>query len=138
MSRAPPLPRVEIARSSRASIGECLEAARAADLFGGRRGLDRSVIARLAELRRELRQVRALRRALVGERQVPWFDYRVQFADVFAGGGFDLVVGNPPWLRAEELPPELRRRLAGRYRWWRAAGKGYANPPDLAIAFVER
>ena len=33
---------------------------------------------------------------------------------------------------------ELRRRLAGRYRWWRAGGRGYANRPDLAVAFLER
>ena len=108
--------------SARASVAECLEGARSADLFGGRRGLDRPGVARLAELRRELRQVRVLRRALARERQVPWFDYRVQFADVFAAGGFDLVLGNPPWLRAEEVSPELRRRLAARYRWWRPGG----------------
>ena len=124
--------------SAQSSIAECLEAARSPDLFGRRPGLDRSGLARLAELRRELRQVRALRRALTRERQVPWFDYRVQFADVFAAGGFDLVAGNPPWLRAEELRPELRHRLAGRYRWWRPGGKGYANRPDLAVAFLER
>lgn len=124
--------------SLRDAISECLEAARAADLFGGRRGLDRAGAARLAELRGELRQVRALRRALTREREVPWFDYRVQFADVFAAGGFDLVVGNPPWLRAEELSGDLRRRLAGRYRWWRAGAQGYANRPDLAVAFLER
>jgi hypothetical protein len=124
--------------SLRRSILECLDAARAADLFGGRRGMDRAGTARLVELRRELRQVGALRRALAREREVPWFDYRVQFADVFAEGGFDLVVGNPPWLRAEEVPTELRRRLAGRYRWWRAGGAGYANRPDLSVAFLER
>jgi N-6 DNA Methylase len=124
--------------SARASVTECLEAARSTDLFGGRRGLDRAGRARLAEHRRELRQVRALSRALARERRVPWFDYRVQFADVFAAGGFDLLVGNPPWLRAEEVPPELRRRLVGRYRWWRPGGKGYANRPDLAVAFLER
>jgi hypothetical protein len=124
--------------SLREAIVECLDAARAADLFGARRGLDRASALRIAELRRELRQVGGIRRALAREREVPWFDYRVQFADVFAGGGFDLVVGNPPWLRAEEVPPELRRRLAGRYRWWRAGGAGYANRPDLAVAFLER
>ena len=125
-------------RSLRHSVSECLNAARAVDLFGGQRGLDRSGAAKVNDLRRELRQVAALRRSLTREREVPWFDYRVQFADVFADGGFDLVAGNPPWLRAEEVPPELRRRLAGRYRWWRAGGAGYANRPDLAVAFVER
>ena len=122
----------------RHTIAECLRIARGADLFGARRGLDPAGSARLADLRRELRQVSALRRSLAREGEVPWFDYRVQFADVFAAGGFDLVVGNPPWLRAEQLPTELRRRLAGRYRWWRAGGAGYANRPDLAVAFLER
>jgi hypothetical protein len=31
-----------------------------------------------------------------------------------------------------------RERLAGRYRWWVSAGRGYANRPDLAVAFLER
>jgi hypothetical protein len=122
----------------RESIAEWLREARCVDLFGARRGLGVKETERLAELRRELRQVRSLQRALAREGEVPWFDYRVQFADVFAAGGFDLVVGNPPWLRAEELPPDLRRRLAGRYRWWRSGSRGYANRPDLAVAFLER
>jgi hypothetical protein len=124
--------------SLRSAVAECLDAARAADLFGARRGLGRGEAERLADLRRELRRVRGLRRALAREREVPWFDYRVQFADVFASGGFDLVVGNPPWLRAEELPADLRRRLTGRYRWWRGGGIGWGNRPDLAVAFLER
>ena len=122
----------------RESIAESLWLARSGDLFGVRHGLDPGSAARLSELRRELRQVRSLRRVLRREGEVPWFDYRIQFADVFFRGGFDLVVGNPPWLRAEELPSDLRRRLAGRYRWWRAGGSGYANRPDLAVAFLER
>jgi hypothetical protein len=122
----------------REAITDCLEVARGADLFGGRRGLDRAAAERLAEIRGELRRIRSLRRAIAREGEVPWFDYRVQFADVFAEGGFDLVVGNPPWLRAAELPADLRRRLAGRYRWWCSGGHGYANRPDLAVAFLER
>jgi hypothetical protein len=57
-----------------------------------------------------------------------------------AGGsaGFPRVLGNPPWLRAEEIPQAVRRRLEGRYRWWRAAGPPYAHRPDLAVAFLER
>ena len=124
--------------SLRSAVAECLAAARASDLFGAPRGMDRAGAARLAELRREIRQVRAMRRTLSREGEVPWFDYRVQFADVFAEGGFDLVAGNPPWLRAEQVPADLRRRLAGRYRWWRSSGMGYANRPDLAVAFLER
>jgi hypothetical protein len=124
--------------SLRDAIAECLRSARSTDLFGARRGLDADGVGRLASLRRELHQAKSLRRALAREGEVPWFDYRIQFADVFMAGGFDLVVGNPPWLRAEELPANLRRRLAGRYRWWRSGGGAYANRPDLAVAFLER
>jgi hypothetical protein len=122
----------------RDSITECLRIARGADLFGARRGLDREGAQRLACLRRELRQVRAARRALDRDGEAPWFDYRIQFADVFAAGGFDLVVGNPPWLRAEELPASLRGRLASRYRWWRSGSGAFGNRADLAVAFLER
>lgn len=47
-------------------------------------------------------------------------------------------MGNPPWLRAEQIPQALRRCLEGRYRWWKAAGLAYAHQPDLAVAFLER
>jgi hypothetical protein len=39
-----------------------------------------------------LRALRAARRTLVREREVPWFHYQSHFADVFAGGGFDIVM----------------------------------------------
>ena len=123
---------------ARARVAECLRAARSEDLFGGRRGADAEIRARLADDRAELRALRAARRRLVREREVPWFHYQSHFADVFAGGGFDIVAGNPPWLRAEEVPPEMRRRLEGRYRWWRGAGRGFGHRPDLAVAFLER
>ena len=123
---------------ARSRIAECLSAARSQDLFGGRRGADAEIRAHLADHRAELRALRAARRTLVREREVPWFHYQSHFADVFAGGGFDIVAGNPPWLRAEEVPPEMRRRLEGRYRWWRGAGRGFGHRPDLAVAFLER
>jgi hypothetical protein len=119
------------------AVTECLDEARAHDLFGQRRGLDHVLRARLQHRRAELRAVRSARRAVLRECEVPWFHYQSHFADVFASDGFDLVVGNPPWLRSEAMPRALRRRLAGRYRWWRRGG-GYGNRPDLAVAFLER
>jgi hypothetical protein len=126
----------EAATSSR--VRQCLQAARAVDLFGERRGADRDIRARLAEARGELRALRAVRRTLAREREVPWFHYQSHFADVFAAGGFDIVAGNPPWLRAEDIPADMRRQLEGRYRWWRGARAGFGHRPDLAIAFLER
>lgn len=122
---------------ARARIAECLAAARSLDLFGRRQGADVAIRRCLAESRMELRAVRAALRTLRREREVPWFHYQSHFADVFVGGGFDIVAGNPPWLRAEAIPAEARRALEGRYRWWRGAG-GFGHRPDLAIAFLER
>jgi hypothetical protein len=120
------------------ALKECLQHARSPDLFGGRRGVDLALGRRLADLRSSLRELRQARRRLSQEREVPWFHYQSHFADVFARGGFDLVVGNPPWLRSESIPSTIRRQLTGRYRWWRAKRQSYGNPPDLAVAFLER
>ena len=119
-------------------IATYLGAARTPDLFGRRRGVDAELRAALGAARADLRALRGARRTLVREREVPWFHYQSQFADVFAAGGFDLVIGNPPWLRAEEIPVETRRRLAARYRWWRGSRAAFGHQPDLAVAFLER
>jgi Eco57I restriction-modification methylase len=100
--------------------------------------LDAQLLARLREVRSRLRSLRQTRRRLARDGELPWFHYGSHFADVFARGGFDVVAGNPPWLRSEEIPPEVRGRLAGRYRWWRTSAGGYGHRPDLAIAFLER
>ena len=122
----------------RADIAERVRTARSVDLFGERRGMDRELRTQLVRIRAELRALRAARRTLAREHEVPWFQYRSHFADVFAAGGFGIIAGNPPWLRAEEIPAEMRRRLEGRYRWWRGTGPGFRHRPDLAVAFLER
>jgi hypothetical protein len=122
---------------ARAAVRDCLDAARSVDLFGRRRGLDRGLREQLAAQRSELRALRRARRAIARDRELPWFQYQSQFADVFAAGGFDLVVGNPPWLRAEDIPATTRRQLVGRYRWWRGAGAAFGHRPDLALVFLE-
>jgi hypothetical protein len=119
-------------------IAECIRQARTQDLFGHRRGLDDQLRAGLAALRGQVRQLRQTRRKLLRDGEVPWFHYQSHFADVFARGGFSIVIGNPPWLRSEAIPAHLRGRLSQRYRWWRTQGNGYGNAPDLAVAFVER
>ncbi len=122
-----------------AGIAERLGDARMPTLFGERRGLDAALRAELRRFRAERRVVRSARRRFRREGELPWFHYQSQFADVFARGGFDLVVGNPPWVRAEELSPDRRQQLAARYRWWRGgSGAGFAHRPDLALAFLER
>ena len=127
--------------SSDEAIAEILDVARSPTLFGGRHGLGGAARVRLRELRAVRRRSRDRLRALEHASELPWFHYPTHFADVFARGGFDLVAGNPPWVRAESLAPEQRRYLAERFRWFRGArsgAAGYAHQPDLSVAFVER
>lgn len=120
-------------------IQELLRAARAPDLFGQKTRLARDQRDSLATLRCDLGELRQARRELRREGRLPWFSAAAQFADVMAGGGFDLVAGNPPWVRAEALAPGQRERLSRRFRWWRTGGgRGYQHQPDLAVAFAER
>ncbi len=109
------------------------------DLFGDRHGLDsrdRAALGRLRASRRELRD--ALRR-LARDGETPFFAFETHFGDLRARGGFDVIVGNPPWVRGERLPRRVREALALRYATWRPAGAhAFAHLPDLAVAFVER
>jgi len=122
-----------------ARIAELLGAARARDLFGRRAGLDASGRTILRRLRGARRDLRAAGRRLGREGGVPFFAFEAHFGDLLRRGGFDVVVGNPPWVRGERVPARVRETLAFRYPSWRpAGGRGFAHLPDLAVAFVDR
>ncbi len=120
-------------------IGELLTAAKARDLFGRRPGLAADERLRLGSLRAAHRELRTARRRLAREGGAPFFAFESHFGDLMARGGFDVVIGNPPWVRGERLPPRVREGLVARYSCWRPVrSTGYAHLPDLAVAFVER
>jgi Eco57I restriction-modification methylase len=122
-----------------AAIGELLSLGRDRDLFGRHRGLAADQRVRLERLRSSLRDLRAARRKLRRDGAPPFFCFESYLGDVVSHGGFDLVIGNPPWVRAERLAPRVRETLATRYSCWRSNGvKGFAHLPDLAVAFTER
>ncbi len=107
------------------------------DLFGNRSGLSAKQRQRYRRLRRHRVELRRAQRAL-RDGTVPFFSFDVHFPDV-ARAGFGIVLGNPPWVRAERLPPATRRTLGSRFRWWRAAPTtGYCHLPDISVAFLER
>jgi hypothetical protein len=137
--------RIDVLAATRREI---IVSARGRDLFGARAVLPSATRTTLAELRAELRASRARRRALVAGAALP-FSFATHFADVASGGGFHLVIGNPPWVRVHRIPPAMRvalRRDYASYRGaaWRAgataarAGAGFAGQVDLAGLFVER
>lgn len=68
-----------------------------------------------------------------------FFSFDIHFAHVIAGGGFDVVIGNPPWVRNKRIDPRTKRMLADRYRFFRHSGDGAGfHQPDLSLAFFER
>lgn len=108
------------------------------DLFGGPAGLSSKQRDRLRALEKIHAELERTRRKL-REGQIPFFSFEVHAPDILAEGGFTVVVGNPPWVRAEQLPRRLRTALGERFQWWRASGRvGYAHLPDLSVAFLER
>lgn len=57
------------------------------------------------------------------------FDWRQRFADVFAAGGFDVVIGNPPYVRQEWIK-DIKPHLQQHY-------KAYDGTADLYVYFYE-
>lgn len=104
------------------------------DLFGNVRRIDTG---RCAELQSRIRENRrTLERVETGE--VDFFSFDVHFAHVMAKG-FDVVVGNPPWVRNSRIDPRAKRMYADRYRLFRASrGNAAFHQPDLSIVFFER
>ncbi|HSP34994.1 MAG TPA: N-6 DNA methylase [Thermoanaerobaculia bacterium] len=103
------------------------------DLFGDRPpDLDRC---------RELQgQIAAQRRTLDGVESglLDFFSFDIHFAPVMAAGGFDVVLGNPPWVRASKIDRETRVKLRDRFAFFRSPGSSAFHQPDLSLAFFER
>ena len=127
---------------------ELLVAARAKDLFGGRHRPNRDARQWLRTVRAQIRSVRQRERALRDGAALP-FSFAAHFTDVAVGRGFDLVVGNPPWVRLHEIPESMRDRLRRDFivysnsAWVTGAaaagaGRGFAAQVDMSALFVER
>ena len=126
---------------------EFVTSRRQRDLFGERR-TDGEGARILAALRAKSRELRAAKRALRDGCLIP-FSFGAQFGDVAGSGGFDLVIGNPPWVRLHNIPARSRERLRREFESYRCAawepgaagagaGRGFAAQIDLSALFVER
>ncbi|MCW7467675.1 Eco57I restriction-modification methylase domain-containing protein [Leptospira levettii] len=71
------------------------------------------------------------------ERIIKPFDWKAAFPKVFKKGGFDLIIGNPPWVSLngkfgnQILEPEVKKYLISKYR-------GNTYRPNLYEYFVHR
>ena len=135
-------------RSLTLSRLDLIAAVRSRDLFGKRPPPPASLLASLAVVRASIRTARRDLRSLRRGAALP-FSFQTQFADIGAARGFDLVIGNPPWVRTQNFAAASRARLklefwVFRHSAWAtgaksaAAASGFASQVDLAALFVER
>ena len=127
---------------------ELLIAARARDLFGDRHPPAPDARSHLIWLRSRLKENTRRTKALRSGAALP-FSFAAHFSDVAAAGGFNVIVGNPPWVRVHHIAPASRERLQRDFTAYRCAawergaeiagaGRGFAAQIDLAALFVER
>ncbi len=127
---------------------ELLLARRARDLFGRRHTPGLAESNRLLELRGRIRATSSKERALNAGGALP-FSFKAHFSDVAAAGGFDIIIGNPPWVRLHRIAASSRQALRREFEVYReaawrrgatmsGAGRGFAAQVDMAALFVER
>ncbi len=59
------------------------------------------------------------------------FDWEREFPDIMGRGGFDAVIGNPPYVRPHNLEPEVKDYFWGHY-------STFIRKSDLYCCFIER
>jgi hypothetical protein len=127
---------------------EMLRAVRARDLFGERQRPSRTATAELTTIRAKIHDLRKREYALREGAALP-FSFSAHFADIAKQGGFNVVIGNPPWVRIHNIPKHHRERLRREFTVYRhsawesgaahsAAGRGFSAQVDLSALFVER
>jgi hypothetical protein len=121
---------------------------RARDLFGLRHPPDLATQLRLKSLRQSLRELGERVRSLRAGAALP-FSFDAHFPDIAASGGFDCVIGNPPWVRIHRIEAGARQKFRQEFKVYRnapwrsgaeqsGAGRGFAAQVDLSALFVER
>jgi hypothetical protein len=132
----------------RAQRLDLIAAERSRDLFGNRAHRGRPAPPELELLRQKSRAQRKLLLAVRRGAALP-FSFASHFAEAAAAGGFDVILGNPPWVRLERIPAEWRAAMRREFEVFRLAGWAPAPPDgssaptfgpqvDLSALFVER
>lgn len=119
------------------------------DLFGEPVDLEESQRREKEEIEAELGALREALEDLEADRaEFGGFSFAARYGAAVGDAGFDVVVTNPPWVRANRLERSRRKRLEQRYRsfsndlWSGADAMGISVPfgaqVDLAALFTER
>ncbi|HTN92659.1 MAG TPA: DNA methyltransferase, partial [Sorangium sp.] len=127
---------------------DLISALRGRDLFGERVRAGASERQRLASERARSRELCASLRSIRDGGALP-FSWVAHYPDIARRGGFDVVIGNPPWVRLHRIAPSARATFRSRYSVFRGAawergaalaraGPGFAAQVDMAALFAER
>ncbi|HIE25944.1 TPA: hypothetical protein EYP66_01500, partial [Candidatus Poribacteria bacterium] len=87
------------------------------------------------ERQRELEQVQQTRDALRANQNVP-FVWDIAFVEIFEGdkNGFDIVIGNPPYVRQEKIADPTLQESDYTVSRWRTLKKEYKDKLRLSVA----
>lgn len=132
-----------------AQLGAARQASSSPDLFGQRPTTSTSLRAHISELERQVRDLDALIEQLTQDQRCAMtFSYTLRFAQVMAQGGFNMILTNPPWVRATKQAAYAKPLYAQRYLcaasalWPCAAEQGvqttFGAQVDLSAMFIER
>lgn len=139
-----------LARQLDARIRDLVSVRDGPDLFGQRSGLSDRQARVLSGLQTRRRDIDDLLTRIHEAEGLPFFSFAIHFADaVHPQRGFDIAVGNPPWVRPHRWAGPGRAQLKERYAvlrdpGWRrgaglaGAGHGFATQLDLSALFLER
>lgn len=120
----------------------------ARDLFGETPSFARRAANATRAVHERIAEVDRLRDALDEAGALPFFSFGIHFPEASARG-FDLVLSNPPWVRAHRWPATVGRLVRSRYAVCRPAGwrrgaelvgapGGVGGQVDLSLLFLER
>ena len=103
---------------------------------------DRHGFVNVQKLREEFERLRQVEAVCNRIRPLHW---DLEFADLLKGGGFDLIVGNPPWLKVEweekgvigDADPMVLIRKVSASELAKRRGDAFTGHPDLRAAYLE-
>ncbi len=140
----------ELIAAADARRADLRAAANSRDLFGRRAGLTHSQKKAATRLKRRRDELSRLLRRIQDLGELPFFSFPIHFANPGdPHAAFDVVMGNPPWVRPHHWSGISRQRLKERFRFlgkagWRTgsrlsgAGPGFGAQADLSTLFLER
>lgn len=69
---------------------------------------------------------------------LPGFSYDLDFKEILENGGFDMVLGNPPWFSLHTMPEEKQRVLKALYETATGCVGAKLQSADVSALFVEK